>query len=153
MHRGIITCSPNTQANRSNYPQTQVELNVLNPFNPRVPRAHAHWRFVEQRRAVRFQLRVPVIFRWGRQTSVGQTRDIGITGVFITCPTLPPVGTALSLEIHIPPLERNTSQLLYLEATGRVIRVAAGEESRGFAATAPFALREVMPVHLGVNSH
>ena len=108
---------------------------------------------MEQRRAVRFQLQVPVIFRWERQTSVGQTRDIGITSVFITCHTSPPVGTALSLEIPIPPLERNTSQCLYLKATGRVIRVAAGEESRGFAATAPFALREVMPEHLGVNPH
>jgi hypothetical protein len=108
---------------------------------------------VEQRRAVRFQLPVPVIFRWENQTSVGRTRDIGITGVFITCHTLPPVGTALSIEIHVPPLERNSSQRLYLEATGKVIRVAAGEESRGFAATAPFALREVMRVHLGVNLH
>jgi PilZ domain len=109
---------------------------------------------VEQKRAVRFQLQVPVTFRWENQTSVGQTRDISITGVFVTCHTLPPVGTALSLEVHIPPLERNTSQRLYLEAAGRVIRVEAGEEYSGFAAAAPFALHEVMSsVHRGVNPH
>jgi hypothetical protein len=108
---------------------------------------------VEQRRAVRFPLRVPVIFRWENQTSVGRTRDISIAGVFATCDTLPPVGTALSLEVHIPPLERNTPQSLYLEAAGKVIRVEAGEEYSGFAATAPFALHEVMPGHFATHPY
>ena len=135
--------------NRSDYPQTQVELNLPDPVHPRILRAHVHGRSVEQRRAVRFQLRVPVIFRWENRASVGRTHDISTTGVFVTCHTLPPVGTALSLEAYLPALERNTRQRLYLAGTGRVIRVEAGGEYSGFAATAPFALREAM--QLGVS--
>jgi hypothetical protein len=48
----------------------------------------------------------------------------------------------MTLEVYLPPLEENTLQRLHLEATGKVIRVDAGEECRGFAATAPFTLRE-----------
>lgn len=99
---------------------------------------------MEQRRAVRFQLRALVIFRWEDQASIGRTRDISITGVFVTCHILPPVGTALSLEIHLPPLERNVLQRLQLEATGRVMRVEEGEGYRGFASSAPFALYEAV---------
>lgn len=108
---------------------------------------------VEKRKEVRFRLRAPIVFCWANRASAGRTRDISIKGVFVICDTLPPVGTALSLEIYLPPFERNTLQRLHLEAAGKVIRAAAGEESRGFAATAPFALREVMPEHLGVSPH
>jgi hypothetical protein len=99
---------------------------------------------LEKRKAVRFQLGAPVTFRWANQAGVGRTRDISIKGVFVICDTLPPVGTALSLEIYLPPLESNTLQRLHLDAAGKVIRVEAGEESSGFAATAPFALHEVV---------
>jgi hypothetical protein len=46
---------------------------------------------VEERKAVRFRLRAPVIFRWENRASVGRTRDISIKGVFVICDTLPPV--------------------------------------------------------------
>jgi hypothetical protein len=44
------------------------------------------------------------------------------------------VGTAVGLEVYLPPLERNTSQRLRLEASGRVIRLGETKEGRGFAA-------------------
>lgn len=99
---------------------------------------------MEERKAVRFRLPATVIFRWANQASVGRTRDISIEGVFVICDTLPPVGTALSFDVYLPPLETNTLQRPHLEAAGKVIRVEVGEESSGFAATAPFALHEVL---------
>ena len=45
---------------------------------------------MEQKRAARFKLRAPVIFRWrdqseARQEKVGCTREIGRSGVFVIC--------------------------------------------------------------------
>lgn len=101
---------------------------------------------LEQRKAVRFQMRAPVIFRWSdqsgtKQESVGRTRDISIAGVFVTCPNPLPVGTPISLEVHLSPLE-NTRHRLRLEATGKIVRVGNGEES-GFAVISRFDLHEV----------
>src|ERR1700680_2559393 len=78
----------------------------------------------------------PRYFSLRKPGELRRTRDIGIKGVFVICDTLPPVGTALSLEVYLPPLERNTMQRLHLEAAGKVIRVDVGEESSGSAATA-----------------
>src|SRR5690349_13402932 len=103
---------------------------------------------VEQKRAARFKLRAPVIFRWrdqsqARQEKVGCTREIGICGVFVTCSTPPPRGTAVELEIQLPPLEWNTLQHLNLRAKGKVVRVTVGNQVSGFfAAIGSFALHE-----------
>jgi hypothetical protein len=132
-----------TQATGEVFLQTQVDLNLHDPVSVGGQRALMRGS-VEERKAVRFQLQAPVISRWGNQASLGRTRDISIKGVFVICDTLPPVGTTLSLEVILPPLERNTMQRLHLEAAGKVIRVEAGEESSGFAATAPFALHEMV---------
>jgi len=103
---------------------------------------------VEQRRAVRFNLLAQVIYRWRdpsgqNRENVGRTRDISILGAFIVCPSPPPVETPVSLEIHLPPLERNALQRLRLEAKGRVVRVAGADEDSGFAATSHFELHEI----------
>jgi hypothetical protein len=56
---------------------------------------------VEHKRAARFKLRAPVIFRWRdqsearQQEKVGCTREIGISGVFVICSM---VSCSLSLE-------------------------------------------------------
>ena len=55
---------------------------------------------MEQKRAARFKLRAPVIFRWrdqseARQEKVGCTREIGISWVFVICSM---VSCSLSLE-------------------------------------------------------
>jgi hypothetical protein len=54
--------------------------------------------------------------------------------MFVICSARLAVGTAVSLEVYLPPLERNTSQRLRLEASGKIIRLAETEEGRGFAA-------------------
>ena len=123
--------------------ELQLQI-VCNLSSKRIPASVE--RSLEQRKAVRFLTRTPVIFRWSdqsgaKQESVGRTRDISIAGVFVTCPNPPPVGTPISLEVHLSPLE-NTLHRLRLEATGRIIRVGNGEES-GFAALSRFDLHEV----------
>jgi PilZ domain len=123
-----------------------VDLNLHDPVGLGAQR-ELMGESVEKRKVVRFQLGAPVIFRWGSQASLGRTRDISIKGVYVICDTLPPVGTALSLEVVLPPLEGNTMQRLHLEARGKVIRVEAEEESSGFAATAPFGLHEMGASH------
>ena len=104
--------------------------------------------FVERRRVVRFRLNAPAIFRWKdqsgtKQEEMGRTLDISTSGIFVTCQTALPVGAAVSLEIHVPPLERNTLQQLRLEATGRIVRLVEAGPNSGFAATAQLSLHDI----------
>ena len=113
---------------------------------------------MEQKRAARIKLRAPVIFRWRdqsearQQEKVGCTREIGISGVFVVCSMPPPLGTAVQLEIQLPPLERNTLQPLNLRAKGKVVRVTVDNQVSGFAAIGSFALHEPSAAASGVGS-
>jgi hypothetical protein len=102
---------------------------------------------MERRAAIRFRLHAPVIIRWtdasgAKQEGVGRTRDISTSGTFLTCRVLLPVGTAVGLEIHLPPLERNTLQRVRLESTGKVIRVTEMAQQAGLAVSGPFTLHD-----------
>ena len=65
---------------------------------------------------------------------IGCTRDISILGAFIVFPS-PPVQTPVSLETHLPPLERNGLRRL------RLTRVTGTDQDSGFAASSCFELR------------
>jgi PilZ domain-containing protein len=102
---------------------------------------------VERRRAVRFQLRAPVILEWTepsgkKRENIGRTRDISILGTFVICPTPPPADTVVSVEVHLPPLERNTFQQLRLRGSGTVTRLNGSGQEVGFATHTPFVLEE-----------
>jgi hypothetical protein len=102
---------------------------------------------MEKRAAIRFLLRAPVIIRWtdasgAKREDIGRTRDISTAGAFLTCNARLPVGTKVSLEIHLPALERNTLQRVQLKAKGKVIRVAVLAREEGFAVRGPFSLHE-----------
>jgi hypothetical protein len=102
---------------------------------------------VERRRAVRFQLHAPVILEWtessgANREEVGRTRDISILGTFVTCRTAPPTDTTVRLEVHLPPLERNTLQQLRLRGSGQVTRTTGSDQENGFATHCPFVLEE-----------
>lgn len=102
---------------------------------------------MEWRAAIRFRLHAPVIIRWtdasgAKREDLGRTRDISPLGVFLTCHALLPVGTKVGLEIHLPPLERNTLQRVRLESTGKVIRVTEMAQEAGFAVSGPFTLHD-----------
>jgi hypothetical protein len=89
----------------------------------------------------------PRYFSLRKPGELRRTRDIGIKGVFVICDTLPPVGTALSLEVYLPPLERNTMQRLHLEAAGKVIRVDVGGGIQWVCCNRPFALHKWSASH------
>jgi hypothetical protein len=100
---------------------------------------------VEKRTSVRYTLRSPVTLRWvdqsgAEQEDVGRTRDISVSGAFVVCHTPLPVGAQVSLEVHLPPFERNTSQRLRLKANATITRVAQAGEESGFATCGPFIL-------------
>jgi PilZ domain len=102
---------------------------------------------MEKRAAVRFVLLAPVIIRWtdasgAKREDVGRTRDISTAGAFLTCNLRLPVGTKVGLEIHLPPLERNTTQRVRLQATGKVIRVTQRAEQIGVAVRGEFTLHD-----------
>jgi hypothetical protein len=90
----------------------------------------------ERREVCRYRLQLPVLFTWhdGHQTHTqgGFTRDVSVHGLFVTASVVPPVRTAINVEVLFPPalnrLPRNT-----LKAPGFVIRRYSSSEPRGFA--------------------
>lgn len=102
---------------------------------------------MEKRAAIRFLLRAPVIIRWtdasgAKREDVGRTHDISTGGTFVTCKTPLPVGTKVSLEIHLPALERNTLERVQLKSTGKVIRVVRTARETGIAVRGPCTLHD-----------
>jgi len=65
---------------------------------------------VEQKRAARFKLRAPVIFRWrdqseARREKVGCTHEIGICGVLVIC-RMVSLEKRTAHELNLPELSR-----------------------------------------------
>lgn len=86
----------------------------------------------------------PVLFNWtdGERVSWqggGFTRDVSSGGVFVYCDRLPPLKTAVSMEILLPLGEAPRSGLR-LRGEGVVIRLEEREDNAGFAAKADFDL-------------
>src|ERR1039457_2744359 len=100
---------------------------------------------VQQRESVRFQIRLPVIFRWNgeqgsRQQNGGFTRGIRTGGLFVYSLIPPPSGVTVELEVMLPPLEES-GHGVRLRSEGRVLRIERKGEHTGFAATGDFDLR------------
>jgi hypothetical protein len=98
---------------------------------------------VERRKAVRFLLRVPVIFRWNDEQATphegsGFARDISTAGIFVMTEVCLPFGAAVELEVLLPPFQ-GSAQGLRLNAPGIVVRVTETQELQGFASTSDFA--------------
>lgn len=102
---------------------------------------------LESRKSTRFHLEVPVVCRWQHNDSPeefdGVTHDISTGGIFVHSAECPPVGTAISFEATLPPLQ-STAAPLRMEGYGRVLRVHQEEDPArcGFAASAGFTLRD-----------
>ena len=101
---------------------------------------------LKKRKAVRYKLCLPVIFKWtderGRPVQEGGfTRDISTVGLYISCPKLPPIQTPLALEILLPPNKKVLSESLKLEATVKIVGVGTDAEGRGFAGVGELAVR------------
>ena len=100
---------------------------------------------LKKRKAVRYTLCLPVIFKWTDEGGSpvqegGFTRDISTGGLYINCPKLPPIQTPLALEILLPPNKKVLSERLKLEATVEIVRVGTDAEEQGFAAVGELAM-------------
>ena len=79
----------------------------------------------ERRAAVRYRLRLPVIFHWedGREhTEGGFTSDIALDGALILSSRCPPVGADVRIEVLIPSPDHSTEEIR-IECIGKVTRV------------------------------
>jgi hypothetical protein len=97
---------------------------------------------MQSQRATRYQVRAPVLYSWideggMKRQAGGFTRNVSSGGVFVVSAMSPPIGTGISLEVMLPPLE-DASPGWQLRASGKVVRV----ESDGFAGTTDFGQQE-----------
>jgi hypothetical protein len=93
---------------------------------------------MEQRGAVRYPVRAVVLFKWTDADGVGLqdggfTRDISTAGLFVYCKRLPPVKTAVSMEVVLPLFEAPHPGLRLI-GQGVVVRVEEKKKETGFAA-------------------
>jgi PilZ domain len=87
-----------------------------------------------RRTAVRYKLRLPVIFHWNdgsQHTEGGFTADVALEGAFILSSKCPPVGSDVRIEVLIPSPDLSDDELR-IECLGKVMRVTGEAECRGF---------------------
>jgi hypothetical protein len=103
-------------------------------------RIHMH-SAIEQRKAIRYQLRSPVLFMWAPQNGKprsgrGVTRDINTFGVYVETDAIPPVGARVQMEIVLPKVAESSNRM-QLHGEGVVLRCDRGRAHQcGFAASA-----------------
>jgi hypothetical protein len=81
---------------------------------------------LQRRSAVRYKLRLPVIFHWNdgtEHTEGGFTNDVSLDGALIFSAHCPPYGTAIRIELLIPSPDESGEDLR-IECIGKVTRVA-----------------------------
>jgi hypothetical protein len=93
-----------------------------------------------RRAAVRYKLRLPVIFHWhdgGEHTEGGFTCDVALDGAFIRSKRFPPAGSAVRIEVLIPsPYE--TGDEVRIHCAGKVTRVVNQGGFSGFGVVGDF---------------
>jgi hypothetical protein len=97
-------------------------------------------RVAERRTALRYPLRLPVVFSWqdehGKiQGSDGYCRDLGSRGIYVLANSVPPLGVAIEMNVFLPRPE-HSARPSEIQAVGRVVRseLGAAEAICGFAA-------------------
>jgi hypothetical protein len=90
---------------------------------------------IERRTSRRFSLPLPVLFRWTDSTEhydQGHCGNAGLGGMFVLSASCPPVGMHVEIEMNIPAFDL-VPRRSQLRCTGRVLRVEACYQLRGFA--------------------
>jgi hypothetical protein len=93
----------------------------------------------ERRKRSRYQVQIPVLFRWDSglvQTQGGFTRDVSLKGFFVNSTVAPPLNARIRCEILMPASVSIAGNVI--KAEGRVVRLANCREGRGFAVMAKF---------------
>lgn len=114
----------------------------------RITRATEH--SVERRKAIRYRMRVPVIFRWDRARSnrfqgEGTTRDVSVSGIYVLTPTCPPVNSIVQMEVVLlPPFSTSKARITAEMKVLRVEHDIAGKKRSGFSGAGKgFVLRAI----------
>jgi hypothetical protein len=94
----------------------------------------------ERRTALRYPLRLPVVFSWqdesGRvQGCDGHSRDLGSRGIYVHAEVVPPLGVAVEMNVFLPRPE-HSARPSEIHAIGRVVRSenVSSAKGCGFAA-------------------
>ena len=94
----------------------------------------------QRRTAVRYKLRLPVIFHWnngGEHTEGGFTSDVALDGAFIRSKRTPPTGSEVRIEVLIPsPYESGDE--VRIHCIGKVTRVVDHDGFAGFGVVGDF---------------
>src|SRR5580692_6261683 len=104
-------------------------------------RSSAPSRVAERRTALRYPLRLPVVFSWqdeaGRVHGCdGYCRDLGSRGIYVSAQLVPPLGASVEMNVFLPRPGHSTRPS-EIHAIGRVIRSeqqTPSSENPGFAA-------------------
>ena len=94
---------------------------------------------MDRRKTARYQLYLPVLFRWVAVDGTccvegGFTRDISLGGLYLVSAAMPPVGSAVQIEVLLPLGRTANTGALRLRAAATVVRSGGSREVRGFAA-------------------
>ncbi len=101
----------------------------------------ANSRLVESREVLRFQLAVPVFFRWRSDGSFqceadGLSRDVSSNGIFVYCNgECPPIHANVEFVLTI---HDSGDSKLKIAAYGEVVRVNGAGQPPGFGASGHF---------------
>jgi len=93
---------------------------------------------VERRRAIRYELQIPVVFYWenaggGKFQGEGMTRDISEAGVYVFTENCPPLMSKVVVEVVLA--QPGTARGL-LKGRMQVVRVEHGPEASGICGIA-----------------
>lgn len=91
----------------------------------RLPMSTTLVRDINRRTAVRYRLRLPVIFHWNdgvEHTEGGFTNDVALDGALIVSSRCPPIGADVRIEVLIP-APHESEEEIRIECVGKVMRV------------------------------
>src|SRR5262245_16139582 len=76
--------------------------------------------------ALRYPLRLPVVFSWQTEDGKiqgcdGYSRDLGSRGIYVYSELVPPLGVSVEMNVFLPRPE-HSSRLSEIYAVGRVVR-------------------------------
>ena len=97
-------------------------------------------RLLERRSSRRFQIVLPVLFRWTdsiEHYGAGHSGNVGLGGMFIVAARCPSVGVEVKLEFAMPACDL-VHHPVTLHCVGRVSRVESCYQLKGFAVAGRF---------------
>lgn len=98
-------------------------------------------RGLRRRSAVRYMLRLPVIFHWidgGEHTEGGFTGNVARDGALIISSRCPPLGSAVRIEVLVP-APNGDGKEIRIECSGNVTRVEDYQGSMAFGVRGYFS--------------